>query len=129
MSKISEFTQSEIRSGILVFVSFCVLIALIFMSGSYTPFQKKRHLEIVWNYVNGLQKNAPVHVAGHPVGKVKEIRFLGNENPQVLVICSVSDDVILRKDAEAFLNVAGFMGEMFVELSPGSAGQAPLGEN
>ncbi len=116
----STFSSSEVRSGFLVFMSICVLLVLLFLSGSFQFSKDERTVQLLFNYITGLQKNAPVHVAGFKVGKVTDIRFLKDDEASVLVTCTLSNDVRLKEDAQAYLNVAGFMGEMFVELFPGS---------
>jgi phospholipid/cholesterol/gamma-HCH transport system substrate-binding protein len=118
--KNKPFTTSEVRSGFLVFITLIALLGLIFMSGSIQMWREQYELKLRFNYISGLQKNAPVHVAGLQVGKVTDIRLAGPNEPGVIVTASVSKDVILKKDAEAYLNVAGFMGEMFIELFSGS---------
>ncbi len=118
--KKSNTNTSEIRSGLLIFITFCVLLGLLFMSGSIQLWKDNYDIHITYKYISGLQLNAPVHVAGFKVGKVTNIQFMGNDEPGVMVTASVDKNVVLKKDAEAYLNVAGFMGEMFVELFAGS---------
>jgi phospholipid/cholesterol/gamma-HCH transport system substrate-binding protein len=120
MTKKANFHSSEIRSGFLVFITFCVLLGLFFMSGTFQLWKENYDIHITFRYISGLQANAPVHVAGFKVGKVTDIRLLSDEEPGVLVTVSIDKGIVLRKDAEAYLNVAGFMGEMFVELFAGS---------
>ncbi|MFA6599788.1 MAG: MlaD family protein [Candidatus Omnitrophota bacterium] len=119
-------TSSEIRSGLLVLVSILVCLGLLFMSGGLKMMKDNYEVPLTFKYISGLQKNAPVHVAGYQVGKVTDIRFLGPGESGVLVTASVSKDVVLKKDAEAYINVAGFMGEMFIELFAGSPGAPAL---
>ena len=97
-----------------------VFLTLLFLSGSFQMIKDNYDIPVTFKYISGLQKNAPVHVAGFKVGKVTDIRFLGGEESGVLVTCSVTKDVVLKKDAEAYINVAGFMGEMFIEFFSGS---------
>lgn len=118
--KTNDYAPNEIRSGFFVLFSVCVLLGLLFMSGKFTLFKENYNVPILFNYISGLETNAPVHVAGYQVGKVTDIRFTGAEGGSVRITVSISKDVILKKDAEAYLNVAGFMGEMFVELFAGS---------
>lgn len=127
MKNTNSTTSSEIRSGFLVFITFCVLLGLLFMSGSFQLWKDNYDIHITYKYISGLQLNAPVHVAGFKVGKVTNIQFMGNDEPGVLITASVDRNVVLKKDAEAYLNVAGFMGEMFVELFAGSKDSPKLG--
>ena len=121
--------SSEIRSGFFVTLSLVTLLVLLFTAGRFQFLTETTQVPILFNYISGLEKDSPVHFAGHKVGKVTDIHFLGQEDAKVQVMVSISKDAVLKEDTEAFINVLGFMGEMFVELSPGSPEAAPLPEN
>ena len=123
------FTDSEVRSGFFVVASFVIILALLFMSGSAQLFQATYKFHILYNYISGLKENAPVHLAGHEVGKVTGIEFQGGETPKVKVTVSLRKDAVVREDSQAHINILGFMGETYVELSPGTGGSPALQEN
>ncbi|MBI4115927.1 MAG: MCE family protein [Candidatus Omnitrophica bacterium] len=120
---------SELKAGFLVTVSLGVLLFLLFSASNVQLFQNTRDIPISFDYVGGLEKNAPVHFAGYKVGKVKYVEFLKDKEAQVLVHISLSRDVVLKKDSEAYIEVMGFMGEKFIELTAGSSEAEPLLEN
>ena len=60
------------------------------------------------------------------MGKVKKINFVNADNARVRVTISLSNDVVLKKDSEAYIDIMGFMGEKFVEVTPGSSASEPL---
>jgi len=121
----NTFTPSELRSGFLVTASFVVLLVLLFMAGNIELFGDTRQVQINFRYIAGLEKNAPVHFAGHRVGRVTDIRLSHQSEPQLAVTVALSKDVALRKDSEAFIDVLGFMGEKLIELTPGTL-EAPV---
>ena len=123
------FSASEIRSGFLVAASGLILIGLLFLAGNVKPLQKTRPIEIVFHYVGGLEKNAPVHFAGYEVGRVTDIRLERQSENQVVVTAHISKDILLKKNSRAFIDVLGFMGEKLLELTPGSPQAAPLSPN
>lgn len=124
-----DFSGSEIRSGLLVVVSIVVLLCLLFMAGNYSFFRDTRQVRIFFDYISGLGKDAPVHFAGHEVGKVADIQLLPGEGARIVVTASISTDAVLKKDSQAFIDTLGIMGEKFVELTPGSPGAPPLEES
>ncbi len=68
---------SELRVGILVFVSIVILILLILnASGDINPFAKKLHLKARFSDANGLREGSEVRLAGVRVGKVDQITLL-----------------------------------------------------
>ncbi len=67
--------------------------------------------------VGGLEKEAPVRVAGVTVGKVSNITV---SDSGAVVEISMLKDIKLHKDASAKIETMGLMGEKFVEVNPGS---------
>lgn len=122
-------SSSEIRSGFLVIACLVIILALLFMSGSSQLFQDTYDLHILYNYISGLKENAPVHLAGHEIGKVTGIDFQGGEEPKVKVTISLRKDAVVREDSAANINILGFMGETYVELSTGTGSARMLKEN
>ena len=124
----SPKASSEVRAGFLITISLVVLISLLFTAGNVQFFQNAREVPVLFNYIGGLEKNAPVRLAGFKIGKVSDIRFSGTSESKVRVTLSVDKGVILKKDSQAFIDIMGFMGEMFVELTPGSSNAEVLSE-
>lgn len=99
----------------------------MFISGSIQLFKAERQVAVLFNYVSGLEVNSPVFYGGLEVGKVKKMSLTKvGEESKVLVLLSVPPDVTLREDSEVYIDVLGFMGEKFVELSPGTAASPEL---
>ena len=118
--------SAEIRSGLLVTASVITLLALLFTAGNFQPFASNVDVPVVFTYISGLEKNAPVHFAGHKVGKVTGITFLGGDESKVMVTLNIAKNVKLRKDSQAFIDVMGFMGEKFIEISTGTPAAGAL---
>jgi len=123
------YSHDEIRSGLFITLAAIALITLLFAAGRSQIFQETYKADILFNYISGLQKNAPVHFAGHKVGKVTKIEILEGKEKEISVTVSLSKKAVLKKDSKAFIEIMGFMGEKFVELTPGSTGAAPLETN
>lgn len=122
-----DVTASEIRSGAFVTLSGIALLGLLFMAGNTHPLKDTQPVQILFHYIGGLEKNAPVHFAGHEVGRITDIQIQSHSEVQVLVTAQISKTVILRKDSQALIDVLGFMGEKLVELTPGSPEASLLG--
>lgn len=124
-----DYTAMEIRSGFFVTLAFAALMTLLFAAGHFQIFSETYKVRILFNYISGLAKNAPVHFAGHEVGKVTDIRLVGQDDGQVSVTVCIAKSAVLRKNSQAFIDILGFMGEKFVELTPGTPDAPPLKEN
>ena len=71
----------------------------------------------------GLEKDAPVRVAGVTVGKVARVWVEDGKAKAEIVLFK---PVELHKDAVAKIETMGLMGEKYVEVEPGSSGAPPL---
>lgn len=126
--------RSETKVGIL-FVSTLVLLSLFaWFLGVSNPFSSKKQLSIAYNFAGGIEAGSPVRVMGIRVGKVEEIHFapenkMGDgEEVKLIVDVSIDDNAwsSLREDSAFFINLAGVIGEKYIEVSPGSMDQPAL---
>ena len=115
-----NFNRSEVKSGILVVTCFVLLTLLTFKVGDFQAVGRNREYKLQFNFISGLEKNAPVHFAGHSVGTVKSIEIRDRE-PAVEVTISIDRKAPLRVDSQAFVDTLGLLGEKFIALMPGTA--------
>ena len=130
---------SELRVGILVFVSIVILILLILnASGDINPFAKKLHLKARFGDANGLREGSEVRLAGVRVGKVDKITLLPPSDvpnaPRVeasMVINATIDGrpaaERIRTDSTAQQGSPSLLGnEMLINITPGTALGQPV---
>ncbi len=126
--------KSEFKVGILFLVSIALVIGFAFVLGVINPFSNSNELTVMYNYAGGLEDGSPVRVMGIKVGKVKKILFdpsyrsATGEEVKLKVIISVDKSAwsSLRKDSKYFINLAGVIGEKFLEISPGNMTEPEL---
>ena len=70
---------------------------------------------------SGLKKGASIEIAGVGVGRVKEIAL---KEDQAQVLLAIQDGITVYDDAIASIKTRGIIGEKFMGLSPGGAGNA-----
>ncbi len=68
---------------------------------------------------SGLKKGASVEIAGVEVGRVKTI---GLKDDQAQVVLAIQDGIVIYNDAIASIKTRGIIGEKYLGLSPGGAG-------
>lgn len=120
-----NFSRSEVKTGLLVVICFVLLTALTFKVSDFRALAKTYEYKILYNFISGLEKNAPVHFAGHSVGTVKSIT-IHDKNPAVEVIVQVDRNTPIRTDSQVFVDTLGLLGEKFVAIAPGSPTAAKL---
>src|SRR6266699_1047986 len=130
---------SELRVGILVFVSIVILILLILnASGDINPFSKKLHLKSRFADANGLREGSEVRLAGVRVGKVEQIALLPPSDvpnaPRVEALLTIDSNIDgrpaterIRSDSTAQQGSPSLLGnEMLINITPGTAVGQPV---
>jgi phospholipid/cholesterol/gamma-HCH transport system substrate-binding protein len=69
--------------------------------------------------VGGIKPGATVEIAGVEVGTIKSIRL---DNYQALVEFALDDTIKVHDDAIASIKTKGLIGEKYVQITPGGAG-------
>jgi phospholipid/cholesterol/gamma-HCH transport system substrate-binding protein len=113
----------ETRIGIFVGATLLILVVFIFIVGDLaTLFRKQGYpLSVEFTSAAGLEKRAPVKMAGVEIGLVKDIRLSGRK---ARVIMDIDPEVKVPKDSEATFSMAGLLGEKTVEIVPGASADA-----
>ena len=122
----------HVRTG---FFTLVVLVALAVMVGSLTRegglFSERYTLYADFNNIEGLNINAPVHLAGNNVGRVRAIYFREPEAPHDLrvemdVKASVASRI--RGNSLASIRTIGLLGDKYVEITTGSGSARELAD-
>jgi phospholipid/cholesterol/gamma-HCH transport system substrate-binding protein len=136
---------NEAKVGGLVLGTVVLALVFAWAIGIQNPFSNTTKLHVTYNFAGGIEVGSPVRVSGIKVGKVEKIEFFvpmqgksvaiqepgsatatdssGAEKaitPLRLTI-SVRNDAAagIRKDSRFYINMAGIIGERYVEITPG----------
>ena len=116
--------RSEVWVGIFVVIG---IFLLVFMTLKIEKFQIGKGagylLHIYFDTVAGLTKNAPVRVAGVPVGNVEKVAL---DQGKGKVTFHLPYNITIYKDAKAYLKSEGFLGEKYIEITPGTPGSPKM---
>ena len=116
-----EYRRSEVGAGIFILVSFIILALMIFaVSDIQSLFKKKKEIKVLFQYSDGIEKNAPVRYSGIKIGKVTNIRMAPEFGDKVELTLSIYHDAIIKEDTRAAIKTQGLVGDKYVELSGGS---------
>lgn len=135
--------SNEVKVGILVASTLVLAVGFAWLLGIQSPFQSTIDFYVTYNFAGGIEVGSPVRVSGIKVGKVKEIAFFvpaanqkvakqdsasapikaGDEVIPLRLKVSISKDAArgVRRDSQFFINLAGIIGERYVEITPGSS--------
>lgn len=121
--------RAETKVGLLFIATIAVLVGFAYFVGVLNPWSNSSHLNVMYNFAGGIDEGSPVRVMGIKVGKVSRIEFdPGYKSPrgeEVKLRIRIDIDKkawgTIRQDSKFFINLAGVIGEKFLEISPGSA--------
>ena len=128
--------NSQAKVGLLfVFAAASVLIFVSFL-GHFSFFGKYKKLTVAYNFVGGLEAGSHVRVMGVKVGKVESVEFRpdyvtpGGEEVKLHIHIRINENAwpVVRKDSQYFINMAGIIGEKYLEISPGSSKEKSIDE-
>ncbi|HUU50068.1 MAG TPA: MlaD family protein [Nitrospinota bacterium] len=109
---------SEAKVGLFGLLAFLILLYMTITVGELSLFKEKGDVIIAYfNNVAGLDRKSIVRVSGVEVGKVESITL---DKGKARVALRFDKKVILREDAIAYIKSESFLGEKYVEVSPGS---------
>lgn len=101
----------------------CVIALLVYLSlrlGQVDLFGNQGYtVQAKFTTVGGLQTGAVVELAGVEIGRVEHIAL---DDYQARVTLKIDGSISLREDAKATIKSKGLIGERYVEISPGAAG-------
>lgn len=138
--------SSEAKVGGLVVATMLIAALFAWLLGAKNPFRSTVDFYVTYNFAGGIDVGSPVRVAGIKVGKVERIEFFdpdkggvnfaGNDTnarpDQIItplkITVSVNKDAArsVRHDSQFFINIAGIIGERYIEIIPGTNGSPKL---
>lgn len=114
--------NNEIKTGIIVVVAVLVFVYISAkMSGPKVTDGYK--LNVLFDYVSGLEDKAPVKLAGVNAGEVEKVTHTyKDDQTRVLVTLALKGDAKVRQDSKLLIRTTGLIGEKYVEITGGSKG-------
>ncbi|MEZ4873733.1 MAG: MlaD family protein [Bdellovibrionales bacterium] len=126
--------KNETKVGLVFLTTLVMVVLFAYYVGALNPFSSSKHLNLAYNFAGGIEVGSPVRVMGIKVGRVEAIDFVpdqkmpNGEEAKLRVRISINEEAwpTIRSDSKFFINLAGVIGEKFLEVSPGSLDTPPL---
>lgn len=109
--------KQETKVGVVIILGTLILAVSIMILSGIRIFEKGYTIDIVFNDIQGLLKQAKVQVAGVNVGYVKAITL---ENGKAKVTVWLDKDVKIYKDTSVYIFSSGIIGVKFIQLTSGT---------
>ncbi len=133
--------SNEAKVGGLIVMTLVLCCVFAWVIGIQSPFQRAVNFYVTYNFAGGIELGSPVRVSGIKVGKVESIEFFKPIDPKFISLQEPGSNVLqdgetlaplkikisVRKDAAAgvrrdsrfYINLAGIIGERYIEITPG----------
>ena len=127
MSKRAPSTTQLLVITAFALACFGILLFLWITFGGPTPFKAKSYqVKVPFTEASQLAEQSDVRISGVDVGKVESIE-LGPEGKEAIALLNIDDKYApLRASTRAMLRTKTLLGETYVELTPGAAGEPAL---
>lgn len=138
--------SNEKKVGLLVAGTGVLIVLFSWMIGVENPFSRSHSFYVTYNFAGGIDVGSPVRVSGIKVGKVESIEFFVPRDPKTISLkepgsadnesdsihrefapvklkISIRKDAAkgVRQDSRFYINLAGIIGERYIEVTPGSS--------
>ncbi len=128
--------NKEFLVGCLVILAVGLVVAFGWLMGAIGPFVAESRFHVLYAFAGGVEVGSPVRVSGVKVGKVDRIEFLPTGSPgssadhpatlNVSISVSRKASPSVREDSKFYVNMAGIIGERYIEITPGSQDKPEL---
>ena len=116
----------ELKVGVFIMIGVAILFIIVFSIGDINLVKKGYHIKVDFNFVDGIGGSAPVRVSGIGVGQIDGLKLYYDEKEKktkAQLNAWVKESVKIEEDAIATISTLGFMGEKYMEISPGTSGK------
>ena len=128
-----DYLRSSIKVAIFFLIACAVLAYFSMHAGQVRLMGETQNYKLLFSSLGNLKLDSPVTYSGFKVGQVVQVRILSAEErtkyeKDIEVSVRLSRDVIIRKDSDAEIRSLGFLGEKYIELTPGGKNSESLPE-
>jgi len=120
-------TNEEVKVGLVVIVAVLLfLVALVFVGGVNLLRKKKIEYTSYFKFAGGLEPGNLVRYGGFKVGNIKSAALDPTDSTRIKVVLQVNPGTPIKTNSKARISSLGFLGENYLEISPGTRDAAPL---
>src|SRR5258705_9461177 len=122
MPRTRSLAWSELRIGLMTIIAIIITAVTIFtLTGSRGFFWQRYYLKTRFDNVAGLNKGAPVRVAGVEVGQVTDLKFV-DEKVDVLMEVNKDQQPRITTGSVARLGSISLLGQGAVDITASTRG-------
>lgn len=123
----SRESNLQLKVGVFVLIAVSILTYFVISVSDLSFTNKGYSVDVVFNFVNGLNEAAPVRLAGVGIGVVKSLKIFvddkDHKKTKVLTKLWIQQGVQIPLDSKVTVNQLGLLGEKYIEIVPGLSGE------
>lgn len=113
--------REEVKVGAMIVVAVVIFLTTLIFVGGVNLFRQKRVVYTAYfKFAGGLEPGSFVRFGGLKVGVVRDAEIDPEDSTRVRVHLLVNAGTPIRTDSRARISSLGFLGENYVEVSPGT---------
>ncbi len=121
----TQSAKNELKVGLLAAGTAILVVVFAWLLGVRNPFSRSVSFYLTYNFAGGIEVGSPVRVSGIKAGRVESIEFFSPAEgivPLKMKVSIQSDAARgVRADSKFYINIAGIIGERYIEVTPGSS--------
>ncbi|UCC94537.1 MAG: MCE family protein [Candidatus Omnitrophota bacterium] len=108
----------EFKVGVFFIICVLGLFYLTYSTGKISIRREGYFVDVVFDEIAGLEKNAPVMLNGLEVGKVKDINIhYADDETRVILKVWLAKEAKVRTNPVVSIKTLGLMGEKYIQIS------------
>lgn len=113
--------QEEIKVGVMVILAAVLFLTTLVFVGGVNLFRRKKVVYTTYfKFAGGLEPGSFVRFGGMKVGTVKDAEIDPEDSTRIRIELQVAGGTPIRGNSKARISTLGFLGENYVEVSPGT---------
>jgi len=109
---------NEIKAGLVVIMA--VGIGVVFFLKTVNLRTETYEIKTSFRFAGDLKPDAVVKLSGIEVGRLKKMSFLYKPETRVECLLEIDSHAMARADSIAYIGTAGFVGDAYIGLTPGT---------
>ncbi|NCN26477.1 MCE family protein [bacterium] len=122
--EMKSLRKKQLAVGTLFVLTLCLTLLFAYWMGA-VGFNPTKKIHVEYDFAGGLQQGSPVRLGGIKVGRVTDLQFSKAGNGHILATLKIDKSAFgqITEDSKFFINLAGLIGERYVEIVPGQGGK------
>ena len=120
-AQVAEHRRKSIKVGMLFGSALLFAMLFVYWMGGFS-FGPTRKIHVLYDFAGGIDRGSPVRLAGIKIGRVSDVQFSRSNQHLLKLTLKISREAFseITDDSKFYINLAGLIGERYIEIVPGT---------